>query len=135
MATNTYTIAPNFPNGLLLDLLIQQMPAVWPSDLFPAGYTVNGPPFSTVTAGVLVIETPRVLTVQENTDALNQFQIHDPGDGIPPGVTIATLPPPTTAGLMMYVSDLARGTDPGAGTMAYANGTQWRRVSDDFLVV
>lgn len=134
MANNTYPIAPNFPNGLLLDLLIQQMPAVWPADLFPSEYTVNGPPFSTVNSGTLIIETPRVITAQENADALAQFTIHDPADGLPFGLTIATLPAPDPAGNVQFVRDLARATGPGLGTMAYSNGVEWRRMSDDSLV-
>ena len=135
MATNNYQIQTDFPNGLLLDLLIQQMPAVWPADLFPAGYAVRGPPRGVITSGLLEIVTPRDLTPDENTDALARFATHDPADGAPRGVTIATLPSPISAGDLQFVSDLNHATGPGIGTMAYSNGVEWRRVSDDALVV
>lgn len=137
MAINNYPVATDFANGLLLDLLTQEMPAVWPSDVFPAQYSAAGPPGSVINTGNLKIETARILTSQENQDALNHFQVHNPADGVPAGVTIATLPPPTMpgAGVLFFVSDLAQGVGPGMGTMAYSNGTEWRRVSDDALVV
>lgn len=131
---NNYPIAPLFPNGLLLNLLIQQMPNVWPADLFPAEYSVKGAANAVITAGTLKVETVRVLTPQEQADALNHFAIHNPADGVPAGVTIATLPEPTIAGVWFFVSDLERSTGPGAGTMAYSNGTEWRRGTDDALV-
>jgi hypothetical protein len=134
MADNNYPIAPLFPKGLLLDLLIQEMPTVWPADLFPAGYTTNGPPRGTQTSGALTITTPRDLTSDENTDALNQFAVHDPDDGVPVGLTMATLPDPSPAGQVQYVRDLARATGPDVGTMAYSNGIEWRRFSDDALI-
>lgn len=134
MANNNYPIVSNFPNGLLLDLLIQEMPTVWPADLFPASYVTNGPPRGTQTSGQLTIETPRDLTAQENTDALNHFAVHDPDDGVPVGLTMATLPDPSPAGQLQYVRDLARATGPDFGTMAYSNDIEWRRVADDALV-
>lgn len=134
MALNRYPVAVNFPNGLLLDLLIQEMPDVWPASVFPVGYAVDGRPRKTLTAGLLEIETARELTAGENGDAIAQFILHNPANGAPQGVTRATLPPASVAGDTIFISDLDRATGPGAGTMAYSDGIAWRRVADDELV-
>lgn len=135
MAINVYPIAPSFPAGLNLDLLIQKMPSVWPPDLFPAEYIAHGKPGPTgvITAGALDIVTPRVLTAGEQADAEAHFLAHNPTDAVALGFLVAELPPPTPA-MTVYVRDLARATGPGVGTMAYCNGTEWRRISDDAVV-
>lgn len=139
MATNTYPVPPNFPNGLNLDLLITEMPGVWPADVFPASYTANGrstEPFG-ITTGQLVIETARVLTVPENDAALSHFQVHAGGTGAV-GLTIAFLENPATVepGLILYVVDAPRNPPIGGfGTVLFADGVNWRRVSDDVIIV
>lgn len=136
MANNIYAVPPNFPNGLLLNLLITQLPGVWPSDLFPVIPTLNGRATSVVTTGTLELDTARVVSLQENADALALFAVHNPAtDQALPGLTIAQLPPPSPAGQQEYVRDLDRTTGPGVGTMAYSDGSAWRRSTDDVLVV
>jgi hypothetical protein len=135
MANNIYPVPVHFPNGLLLNLLITQLPEIWPADLFPVVPTLNGRTTDVVTTGTLELETPRDLTVQENDDALALFQLHDPASQTQaPGLTIAQLPPPSPAGLSVYVRDLDRSVGPGVGTMAYSNGVEWRRFADDAVV-
>ncbi len=135
MANNVYPIAPGFPLGLNLDLLIQKMPSVWPSDLFPAEYIARGKPGPTgiITAGTLDIVTPRPPTTGEQADAEAHFLLHNPTDAVALGFLVAELPTPTQV-MMVYVRDLDRATSPGVGTMAYSNGTEWRRFADDAVV-
>lgn len=136
MINNVYPIGPSFPSGVKLDLLIQEMPSVWPADLFPSEYTARGKPGPTgvITAGTLEIVTPRVLTAGEEAGAEAHFLLHDPTAPVAGGFLIADLPPPTLAGLSVYVRDLDRAIGPGVGTMAYSDGIAWRRFADDALV-
>ena len=36
--------------------------------------------------------------------------------------------------MTLYVRDLDHATGPGVGTMAYSNGTAWRRIADDAAI-
>lgn len=139
MATNIYPVPTDFPNGLNLDLLITEMPSVWPADVFPAEYTANGKSREPdgITTGILTIETDRALTIAENNDALAHFQVHAGGTA-KVGLTLAFLQPPSSVppGLMLYVTDAPRSPPiGGVGTMLFADGTNWRRVSDDVIIV
>lgn len=139
MADNTYAVPPNFPNGLNLNLLIQEMPTIWPADVFPASYSANGKPSEPdgITSGQLLIVTARILTVPENDDALAHFQLHTGGTAAV-GRRLVDLPAAADAepGLSLFVVDAPR--DPpigGFGTMLYADGTNWRRFADDVVIV
>ncbi len=139
MADNTYAVPPSFPNGLNLALLIQEMPTVWPADVFPAEYSANGKIAEPdgITTGQLLIVTDRALTVPENDDALAHFLVHAGGTSAV-GTRIIDLPDPATTdlGLSLFVVDAPR--DPpigGFGTMLYADGTNWRRFADDAVIV
>lgn len=136
MAENTFNVAQNFPLGILLDLLIQEMRTVWPSDLRTASFSLDGPPRRTVTVGRLDINTPRDLTLDERSAALAHFQnVHNPANGVLHGLTVAQLNEIAPAGVRtVYVRDLDRAVGPGVGTLAYSNGIEWRRVSDDQLI-
>lgn len=139
MATNTYPVPPNFPNGLNLDLLITEMPTVWPADVFPATYTANGRPSEPngITTGTLWIQTARVLTVAEDAAALAHFQVHAGGTGAV-GLRIAFLEDPSLVepGLILFVVDAPRNPPIGGfGTVLFADGINWRRVSDDVIIV
>ena len=76
MAISKFRVNLFFPNGLNLDVLIREMPTVWPEDLFPAQYGVNarksGP--RGVTRGLLEIETPRAITEAESAAATTHLQ-------------------------------------------------------------
>lgn len=139
MPLNTYAVPPNFPNGLNVDLLVTEMPGVWPADVFPVTYVANGrstEPLG-ITTGQLVIDTARVLTVPENNDALAHFQTHAGGTGAV-GLTIAFLQDPALSdpGLILFVVDAPRNPPIGGfGTLLFADGTNWRRVSDDVIIV
>lgn len=137
MATNTYPVPGTFPNGLNIDLLAQEMPAVWPPDLFPAEYSANGRPGEPngITTGILEIETPRALTTPENDAALAHFLIHAGGTATP-GTRLADLAPPGQGaqGRWQYVVDAPR-QGAGVGTMLYDDGTNWRRGTDDGVIV
>ena len=49
--------------------------------------------------------------------------------GVLPVYTVATLPSAATSGTMIYVSN-----EPGGAVIAFADGTNWRRVTDRAIV-
>lgn len=132
MAINIYAVAPNFPAGLSLVLLVREMRAVWPADLHMSEYSHRrGRPGSAT--GTLEIETPRVLTAPEEAAALAHFQVHAGGTA-PVGIMLAELPGAAERmGGAVFVSDAARkpGPNGGNGTMLYSDGANWRRFADD----
>ena len=132
MAKNTYPIATNFPNGLNIDVLIQEMPSVWPADLFPAIYIARGRPGPTgITSGSLEIETPRELTTTETEDALDHFLVHAGGIETPP-LKGSQLPAASDArGTWTFLTDEPQSQNGAVGTMVYSDGVNWRRISDD----
>lgn len=134
MAKNTYQIASDFPNGLNPDVLIQEMPDVWPADLFPAVYEARGRPGPTgITSGTLQIETPRELTTSENDDALAHFQVHAGGSVVPP-LKGSQLPAASDVkGTWTFLADEPQSRNGGIGCMVYSDGTNWRRISDDTI--
>ena len=134
MADNTYPIAPNFPNGLNLDVLIQEMPTVWPADLFPAIYVARGRPGPTgITSGSLQIETPRALTTSENDDAEAHFQVHAGGNVVPP-LQGSQLPAASDVpGTWTFLADEPKSPNGNGtlGTMVYSDGENWLTISDN----
>lgn len=133
MGDSTYKVKPRFPNGLNLDLLIQEMPTVWPKDLFPAQYSVDarksGP--KGLTRGTLTIETPRDITADERAAAITHFSTHAGGTA-EVGTRIQDLRPPGKGplGRMVYVVDAPWGDGGAVGCHLYDDGTSWRRTSD-----
>ena len=134
MANNNYPIAANFPNGLNLDVLIQEMPSVWPADLFPAVYLARGRPGPTgITSGSLQIETPRALTTSEDDDALAHFLVHAGGSEVP-NLKGFQLPAASDAkGTWTFLADEPKSPNGNGtlGTMVYSDGENWLTISDN----
>lgn len=137
MATNSYAVPPNFPSGLNIDLLAQEMPTVWPADLLPASYSADGRPGEPngITTGILEIETQRALTVSENDAALAHFLTHAGGTARP-GTRLVDLAPPGQGaqGRWQYVVDAPQ-QGAGSGAMLYDDGVNWRRGTDGAIIV
>lgn len=137
MADNNYSVPPNFPVGVLLSQLSQELVAVWPGDVFPIDtiYRNTPGPGGVITTGSINIVTQRVLTAPENAAALAFFPTHVPVIGAQGGILIAELGPGVFQGEQAYVTDEPR-QSVGTGVICYWDGTDrtWRRVRDDAVV-
>lgn len=138
MTDNSYAVAPNFPQGVILDQLTEEMPSVWPGDVFPISTLHRGKPGAgwLISAGSIVITTARVLTTPENDAALAHFQLHVPvvdGQG---GMNEAQLGAGHFNGETAFVLDEPRQGNATSGVVCYWDGRDrtWRRIRDDVLV-
>lgn len=137
MFTNIYPVAPHFPNGLNLAVLKLEMPTIWPADLALINYTLNAKPSGPtgVTAGVLRIDTPRLLTNDEEIDAKAHFLVHA-GGVERPGQRGSQLPPAIDSrGTWTFIADEPQSDTSDLGTMVYSDGKNWLRVSDNAIAV
>ena len=137
MVANNYSIPPNFPVGVIPGQLLDYMVPVWPADVFPIStITRTKPdPNGIVTTGVLLIETQRDLTVQENSDAIDAFLLFVPTVNIGGGLQTAQLEAARRNGQTVYVVDASR-QGAGTGVLCYwdVGDRTWRRVRDDVSV-
>lgn len=138
MTNNVYPVARNFPNGLNVIRLSEEMKVVWPPDLADATYTVRGGRprrGQGIRTGALDIATDRDLTSAEDAAALAHFQTHDGSRDDDYGIKFAALPDPNkVVHNTFFVSDV-RG-EPGGelGTLLYSSGVAWRRASNNTTV-
>lgn len=138
MATNTYAVPPTFPAGVIPGQLSEYMTPIWPADVFPIETLARTKPDSNgvITTGTLDIETQRVLTPTEESDALAAFLIFVPTILVGGGRLIAQLEDGgPTSGVQVYVSDESR-QGAGTGVLCYwaVSDRTWRRVRDDVTV-
>lgn len=138
MASNNYSIAPNFPLGVLPEQLVRELRTVWPVDVFPVSTIHRGKPGlgGILTAGNLQIETNRALLAQEDSDALAHFATHVPVVGADNGMNAVSLTAGNFNGETVFVLDGARQGGAGLGIPCYWDGRDrtWRRVSDDATI-
>ncbi len=138
MATNNYSIPPTVPAGVIPGQLSLYLTPVWPADVFPIDTLTRSKPGvgGVVTTGNLEIETQRVLTTQENDDALAAFLLFVPTVNVGGGTLIAQLEAGTRNGQTVYVVDEPR-QGSGTGVLCYwaVDDRTWRRVRDDVTVV
>lgn len=137
MVDNTYAVPPNFPVGVLMSQLKQELVGVWPGDVFPLTMLSRTKPGAggVVTSGSIVISTQRVLTAPEDAAALAFFPTHVPVLGAGGGVTAANLIAGIYQGEQVFVSDEPR-QGGGVGVVCYWDGLDrtWRRIRDDVAV-
>lgn len=138
MATNIYAIPPTFPAGVIPGQLNEYLVPVWPADVFPIDTLARTKPDANgvLTTGNLEIETQRVLTTQENDDALAAFLIFVPLIIVGGGRLTSQLEyGGPTNGVQVYVSDAPR-QGGGSGVLCYwaVSDRTWRRVRDDSTV-
>ncbi len=137
MVDNTYAVPPNFPAGVLMSQLKQEMVGVWPGDVFPITMLSRAKPGTggVLISGSIIIDTQRVLTAPEDAAALAFFPTHVPVIGVGGGIDVANLIAGIYQGEQVFVSDEARQVG-GLGVICYWDGTdrKWRRTRDDVVV-
>jgi hypothetical protein len=138
MTEYRYPVNPiRFPNGLNLCVLVDALHELWPADLRATSFTILGPrPPGGYRAGVLVLETPRDMTLAEQRDTEDVMRVHPGGDDKMVGAALGSLPPVVEAtGSVLFVRDLPRAAPAtGRGTLVYSDGVAWRRVSNDEVI-
>lgn len=93
-------------------------------------FEVGSAPSTGIVPGRIVFQTANTSGVLTNALTLDSSQ-NSTFNGViyHKSYTVATLPSATTAGGMIYVSD-----ETGGATMAFSDGTNWRRVQDRAIV-
>lgn len=137
MVDNVYAITPNFPQGVLMPQLSDELVGVWPGDVFPISMFHRGAPGpGIITTGNLTVVTQRTLTVQENADALAFFQTFVPVLDAQGGVNTAQLIAGAFNGDTVFVLDEPRQGNSTTGVLCYWDGLDrtWRRIRDDSIV-
>lgn len=138
MVDNNYAVVPNFPLGVILSQLREEMVPIWPADVFPIFmiYRSGAPGVGgVITVGTINIVTQRVLTAPEDAAAFAFFPTFVPLVGGQGGMNTADLGPGAFNGETVFVLDAARQTV-GAGVLAYWDGRDrnWRRIHDDVSI-